>query len=290
MLATETQVDQLLQFLTLPKKKLPNKIGGKKMSQNDLKESINLKDQIAIVTGGGTGTGQAIAIALATAGATVAVISRSPEHLNKTVELIKEKGGRGYAFPADVTDRPTVERTIKQIENQFGRVDLLVNSAATNSPLGPIWEVDPEQWWRCESINLQGPFLCIHAVMPGMIKHGRGRIINISSGSYDISLPYLSAYFVSKCGLTKLTEILAIEAQEYGISVFAIEPGIVKNTTLNDNCLTEEAQKYMPWFKDRYDADAQNPDEVIKRILYLAAGKADQLTGQYIGHLDNIFG
>ena len=245
------------------------------MSKNDQKESINLKNQVAIVTGGGTGIGQALAIALAEAGATVAVISRSAEHLAKTVDLIKAKGGRGYALPLNVTDRPAVERAIKQIEKELGPVDLLVNSAATNDPVGPLWEVDPDDWWQCQNINLRGPVLLIRAVLPGMIKRGRGRIVNITSGAYSVTLPYLSAYMVSKIALTKLTETLAVELQEHGISVFATEPGVVKNTTLNDNCLTEKNEKWMPWFKDVYDADAQSPEAIIKRILFMAAGKID---------------
>src|SRR5437868_11552260 len=111
----------------------------------------------ALVTGGGRGIGQGIALGLAKAGMRVAVTARSADQLAETVDLA---GGNAIAHAADMADPAAVRAMVREIEQRLGTIDLLVNNAGTGGPFGPLWENDPDTWWRCLEVNLRGPFLC----------------------------------------------------------------------------------------------------------------------------------
>src|ERR1700690_360026 len=131
--------------------------------------AVNLKGQVAIVTGGGRGIGRTMAHRLAAAGAAVAVVGRSMPHLEENVLRIQRMGGQATAIVADVTDRAAIERVVYETEQRLGAVDVLVNNAAVAETAGPISNIDPDAWWREVEVNLRGPFLCARAVLPGML-------------------------------------------------------------------------------------------------------------------------
>src|SRR5215469_7710856 len=119
-------------------------------------ESISLAGQVAVVTGGGRGIGRAIAQALAGAGALVAVMARSKNEIDKTVQLIERAGqGRALAVAADVTDAAAGADAMKAVERELGPVDILVNNAGSVKPFGPFWETSVEEWWRTMEVNLR---------------------------------------------------------------------------------------------------------------------------------------
>jgi len=120
----------------------------------------DLYGKVAIVTSGGKGIGKAIAIGLAKAGCSLAVIARSEDQLAETVTQIKELGCRAISVTADVSDTAAVDRMVREVEKSLGSVDLLVNNAGLPGPIGPTWETDPDDWWRCLEVNLRGPMLC----------------------------------------------------------------------------------------------------------------------------------
>jgi NAD(P)-dependent dehydrogenase (short-subunit alcohol dehydrogenase family) len=251
--------------------------------------AVDLSGQVAMVTGGGRGLGQAYALALASSGATVAIIARSSEELAETVKRVRSNGGHANAFVADVTDRQAVERTVREIENTLGPVDLLINNAGVATPFGPVWEVDPDEWWRCLDINVRGSFLCARSVLPGMIQRRRGRIINLSSGLGVTVTPYSSGYSVSKCAILRFTDTLAAETAEYGVSIFAISPGLVHTAMSNNVVESPEGQKWLPWYGQFYDkATEDSPKQAVELVLLLASGKADVLSGRYIAVADNV--
>ena len=140
-------------------------------------------NQIILITGGGRGLGRAIALGAAQTGVQVAVTARSKSELEETVELIQQAGGRAVALPADVTDHPAVVKVVAAAESQLGPIDVLINSAGSFQALGAAAQIDPDEWWREVEINLRGPFLCAHAVLPGMMARRSGRIINIASAA-----------------------------------------------------------------------------------------------------------
>jgi NAD(P)-dependent dehydrogenase (short-subunit alcohol dehydrogenase family) len=245
-------------------------------------ENLILKDQVALVTGGGRGLGRAIALHLAQAGARVAVSARSSDQIGETVHLIESAGGAALAVTADVSDPAAVGRMIETVQQKLGPVDVLVNNAGTGGPFGPIWENDPLQWWNSFEVNVRGPFLCCHAILPGMVERRRGRIINVASGAGTRPIPYMSSYVAGKCALIRFTEVLAAESESHGVAAFSIQPGTVRTAMADEILRSPEALRWFPWFKSIFD-EGKNvpPDFAANLVLYLASGRADMLSGRF---------
>jgi NAD(P)-dependent dehydrogenase (short-subunit alcohol dehydrogenase family) len=193
-----------------------------------------IKDRIALVTGGGTGIGRGIALALAGEGAKVVVCGRRKAPLDKTVQSIREGAGEALAVQADVSRSKDVNGLVKSTLNSYAAVDILVNNAGIGGG-APIHTHDPEAWDEILSVNLRGPFLMARAVLPIMRAQRRGHIINISSES---GLEYYQgdgAYGVSKHALNTLGEYIQRENQELGIRVDTICPGMVVTEMSQDS-------------------------------------------------------
>lgn len=248
---------------------------------------VDLKGQVAAVTGGGRGIGRAIAEALAAAGARVAVLARSAEELRETAATIERSGGVARAYTADVTDATAVNKTFAAIEQSLGPVDVLVNNAATPGPIGPLWETDPAEWWRAMDVNVRGPLLCARAALPAMISRRRGKIINVVTGA--IPVPYFSSYASGKAALMRMTECLAAETKPHGVAVFALGPGSVRTAMAEHALNSAEGRKWLPWFRRIFDEHVDVPPEVPARLaVELASGKADALSGRLISILDDV--
>src|SRR4051794_3747002 len=187
------------------------------MSDNHMTD--DLSGQVAFITGAGRGLGRAYAQALAAAGARVAVAARSANQLDETVALIHAAGGEAVALPPHVTDAAGVKGGVQTAEVTLGPIDILINKAGVGLPVGPVWETNPDAWWRTIEVNVRGPMLVSQAVLPSMIARRQGRIINVSSGAGNGPIPYFSAYVTSKTALTRLTEVIAAETREYGVHV-----------------------------------------------------------------------
>jgi NAD(P)-dependent dehydrogenase (short-subunit alcohol dehydrogenase family) len=251
----------------------------------------NLDGLVAIITGAGRGIGRAIALGLAKAGSSVAVIARSEDQLVETVRQITDLGSRAISVTADVSDPGAVERMVLEVEKSLGSVDLLVNNAGLPGPIGPTWETDPDDWWRCLEVNLRGPMLCSRAVLPDMIARGRGRIVNVASGAGTFAIPYLGAYVTSKTALIRFTEILALEAGSHGVMVFAIEPGTVRTTMAEFALESEHGQRWLPWFGEVFKRGENVPPvHAADLVVLLASGRADALSGRFFTIKDDVIG
>jgi NAD(P)-dependent dehydrogenase (short-subunit alcohol dehydrogenase family) len=147
---------------------------------------------------------------------------------------------------------------VADTEREVGPVDLLVNSAATITPAGPPWEVDPDEWWRSVEINLRGPLLCARAVLPGMLARRRGRVVNVISNAVNGAHPYASAYAASKSALAHFTRSLAAAAEAHGVRAFAVDPGTMTTETGMQRILRDsrEGQRYYPGFQ-RHHAEVR---------------------------------
>lgn len=210
----------------------------------------------------------------------MAITARSADQLSETVKL---SGNRAIAVPADVSDRAAVKNLVRSVEYMAGPIDLLVNNAATGGPFGPFWESSPEEWWRCQEVNLRGPMLCCREIAPGMIARQSGRIINVVSGAGVQAFPEMSAYVVSKTALIRLSEQLALELKEHGISVFPIRPGLVRTA------MAEEARHKLPYIQKLFDEGREvTPDVVAGLVLKLASGMADSLSGHLFSVDDDV--
>ena len=249
---------------------------------------MRLEGRVALVTGGGRGIGRATAIALAEEGASVAVIARTTHEIEEVADLIKDRGGKALASTADVTEKTQVDTAVQQTSDQLGPIDILVNNAGGGRAIGPVWEVDPDEWWASVEINLRSVFNCCHVILPSMIKRGRGRIINVSSGLALNPLPHGSSYSASKAAVLRFTDSLALEVEPHGVQVFAMSPGTVR-TAMTDYILESgPGRRWLPQMRQMPESVWVPAERGAGLITALAAGEADALSGRFIHVSDDL--
>ncbi len=183
-----------------------------------------LDGRVAVVTGASKGLGKQMAEALAEAGATVALVARSGDLLEGVRAEIGAHGGKAYAFVGDVSVEAEVARVASEVRKQAGIPDILINNAGINIRR-PLHEYTLEEWRLVMSTNIDGPFLCTRAFVPGMIEKKFGRIINVASTMAHVSLPQRAAYSGSKFAVLGMTKALALDLATYNITANAISPG-----------------------------------------------------------------
>jgi NAD(P)-dependent dehydrogenase (short-subunit alcohol dehydrogenase family) len=183
-----------------------------------------LDGRVAVVTGASKGLGKQMAEALAEAGATVALVARSRELLEAVRAEIAARGGKAYVLVADVSKEGDVECIAGEVRRRAGNPDILINNAGINIRR-PLHEYTLEEWRQVMSTNVEGPFLCTRAFVPGMIEKQFGRIINVASTMAHVALPQRSAYAGSKFAVLGMTKALALELARYNITANAISPG-----------------------------------------------------------------
>lgn len=188
----------------------------------------DLKDRVALVTGGSRGIGKSVALALARDGATVAINYRERDtDANAVAGAILKNGGRAAAFVADVSRSAAVQGMVSNIEKHLGPIDILVNNAGMAAPRG-LDDITEEDFDRTVAINLKSVFLCTQAVLPGMRARRWGRIVNISSIGARIGAGTVSvAYGASKAGVEGLTRAYALRLAASGVTANAVAPGLV---------------------------------------------------------------
>ena len=192
----------------------------------DMQTLFSLEGQVALVTGGAYGIGFAIAEALAGAGAKIAFNCRTQANLDKALEDYAAKGIAAKGYIADVTDEAQVADLAAKIEADLGAVDILVNNAGIIKRI-PMLEMKAEEFRQVVDIDLVGPFICAKAVIPGMLKKGRGKIINICSMMSELGRETVSAYAAAKGGLKMLTRNICSEYGEANIQCNGIGPGYI---------------------------------------------------------------
>ncbi len=182
----------------------------------------------AVVTGGSSGIGAGLARLLVDEGADVALVARSPESLASAATELRERrpGAQIVAVAADVSDEGAVDRMAARVTADFGRVDILVNSAGCGT-WHTIDTMPVDEWRKVIDTNLTGTFLVTHAFLGGMIAAGAGHILNISSVAGKLGFATGAAYCASKWGVLGFTRALAAEARPHGIRVDALCPGTV---------------------------------------------------------------
>lgn len=188
--------------------------------------NFSLENKVALVTGGSYGIGFAIAKAYAEAGAKIAFNCRSKEHMDTALTEFQKLGIEALGFLCDVTKENEVADMVKAIEAQLGTIDILVNNAGIIKRI-PMHEMSVEEYQQVIDIDLTAPFIVSKAVIPGMIKKGHGKIINVCSMMSELGRETVSAYAAAKGGLKMLTRNIASEYGEYNIQCNGIGPGYI---------------------------------------------------------------
>jgi len=242
---------------------------------------MRLKDKVAIVTGGAQGLGKAYALRLAEEGARVVVADIQDG--GEVQRAIEQKGGAALVLRTDVTNEGSTEEMAAQAVKQFGRIDVLVNNAAFFSSIvkKPFFEIGAAEWDAVLAVNLKGTFLCSKAVFPQMKTQGKGKIINISSGTFFKGLPHFLHYVTSKGGIVGLTRALAREVGDYGICVNAIAPGYTETDILLERPQDSE-QVRAGIVSGRCIKRPETPEDLTGTVVFLASDDSDFLTGQTI--------
>ena len=207
-----------------------------------MSNKIDLSGRFAVVTGGAQGIGRAIVERFLDSGAAVAIWDRDRALAEKTAGELKARN-RVAAVAVDVTKLAEVERAREETTAAFGRIDILVNNAGIAGPNIRTWEYPPEAWAQVMAINLDGPFHCCRALVPGMIAQNYGRIVNIASIAGKEGNPNASAYSASKAALIALTKSLGKELAGNDIAVNAITPAAAKTAIFDQ--MTQEHIDYM---------------------------------------------
>jgi 3-oxoacyl-[acyl-carrier protein] reductase len=203
---------------------------------------IDLKDRVAIITGGARGIGYAIAERLLQSGAHVCLWDVDATALNAAkVEL--SALGKVQTVTVDITSMASVDAAAASTIGAFGKIDILVNNAGIAGTNAKTWETDPAEWQRVMAINLNGPFHCCHSVVPHMLKNGYGRIVNIASIAGKEGNPNAAHYSASKAGVVALTKSLGKELATSNIIVNAVTPAVIETDILKQ--LTQQHIDYM---------------------------------------------
>lgn len=248
----------------------------------------DLTDTVSVVTGAGRGIGREIALRQADRGAKVALLSRTAQEIEEAAAAISEEGGTAMAVPVDLVDRAAVETAFAWIAGQLGPVDLLVNNHGSFHAFGPIWECDPDDWWRDVEINLRGTFHTCRTVAPAMVERGRGRIVNLVGGGTGTSFPHGSGYASSKAAVMRFTECLNDTTKGGGVLAFAVDPGLVRTAMTELQLNSEAGKRWLPGIGQLFE-DGVNvpPSRAAALIAEIAGGRFDGLAGRLLRGVDD---
>ena len=244
--------------------------------KNNYKSIFELEGKTAVVTGSGGGIGRAIACALADFGADVMCASHNPQKAKKTAQLVCEYGRKGISLGFDISDVEEIRAFKQETLGEFGRVDILVNSAGMNRR-DFITDIKEEDFLRILDVNLKGVLFCCQAFGEEMVKQKSGKIINIASISSLLGHPTRGSYAASKGGLIQISRVMATEWAPYNVCVNAISPAAIDTPFI-------DGLKKDP---ERLDRELERipmgrigaPDDIVGAAVFFASKASDFITG-----------
>jgi len=242
-------------------------------------DDFSLKGKVALVTGGSRGIGKAIAVGLAKAGADVALASRKLPDLEEVAKEIKKTGRKSLAVAAHVAKLEEINNLVSKVKGEFGRIDILVNNAATNPTMDQAIDIGERAWDSIMNLNLKGLFFLSQAVAMLMKEQGGGKIINVASIE-GITPGILPVYAISKAGVIMATKVMAQQWARYGIRVNAIAPGLTRTrfseALWSNPDILSVAMMMTPMGR------VAEPEEMVGAVIFLVSDASGYVTGQVL--------
>jgi len=239
---------------------------------------FSLDGKVAVITGSSRGIGKKLALGFAEAGASVVLAARTVTELEATAQEITAQGGKALAVPTDVTNSAQVSDMVRTAIEEFGRIDVLVNSAGI-AEWTSLLDMNEEAWDRVIDLNLKSVYLCARTVGRVMVEQRSGSIINLSSGSATATVANQAHYSAAKAGLNQFTRVLAVEWGPFNVRVNAISPGLIATRRAQDvlgPALFEKFSKAAPLGR------VGQPDDLLGLAVFLASEASAYISGVII--------
>jgi dehydrogenase/reductase SDR family protein 4 len=237
-----------------------------------------LKDKVAVVTGASRGIGRAIAAAFAREGAAVTICGRKQETLDRVAGELAGEPGRIHPVACHIGRPDQIQHLVETTYREFGKIDILVNNAATNIAQEPVLQIDEAKFDKMVEINLKSAFRLIQAIAPGMCSRGWGSIINIASISGVRPQYHGMLYSMTKAALIMMTQSYALELGPSGVRVNAIAPGMIQ-TVLSEYYWKDDSRREKI-IEDQPLKHLGQPEEIAEMAVLLASDRGSYITGQ----------
>jgi NAD(P)-dependent dehydrogenase (short-subunit alcohol dehydrogenase family) len=250
--------------------------------------NLGLSDKVAVITGPAKGMGAAISLAFAREGCRLALVGRDTAAIAPVAADVKAMGREAIVVACDLTDAEACSLMAREVEAAFGRIDILVNVAGGSGPMGKTgWETTPEDFDEIVTLNMNGCFHTMRAVMPVMIRQQYGKVVNVGGTFGMRGRAGRMAYSASKWGLRGITKSFALEVGEHNINVNCVAPGMVDGPRFREKVVPTMARKHGISHEDAARRHAD--DYALKRItldedvanacLFMASDVSRQITG-----------
>lgn len=239
--------------------------------------TFDLGGKVALVTGASRGIGEAAARLLAAHGAHVIVSSRKAEACEAVAQSIRAAGGAAEALACHIGEMAQITALFAEIESRHGRLDILVNNAATNPHFGPITETAPEAFQKTVDVNIRGYFFMSSAGIKLMARNGGGAVVNVASVNGVIPGAFQGIYSITKAAVISMTKAFAKECAPQGVRVNALLPGATDTkfaaALIHNKAILDKALEHVPMGR------VAQPEEMAGAVLYLASPAASYVTG-----------
>ncbi len=240
---------------------------------------MRLKNKVAIVTGGASGIGEATSRAMAREGARVVIGDINVEGAEKVAGDIRKLGGKALALKMDIGKQDEIEMVVKRTISEFGRVDILVNNAASFiTAYQPFHDRDITDWKAEIETNLIGTLLCCWMVMPHMLKQNNGRIINIAANAGKVALPMLAIYSTYKAAIPGFSRAIAKEMATQGVTVNCISPGVIRTPPMAQ--FMDDPDMGKAYLNRTPMGRPGQPEDIANMAVFLSSEEGNFITGQ----------
>ena len=266
---------------------------------------VGVSGMNCLITGATRGLGESLVRAFWEAGASLALVARRKDRLVQLVtNLGKQSGQKAIAVAADLANPGAVDKIVGSVKSEFSRLDVLINNAAIQGPIGTLWENDWDKWLETIQVNLLSPIALCRAVAPWMIEQGGGSIINLSGGGATGPRANFTAYATAKTGIVRFSETLAEELRPHNVRVNCIAPGSMNTEMLaeivNRGATAAGEKEHVQALKVQHDGSA-SMQRVAQLCIFLASQAGSRITGKLISaawdpwaslseHLDDLAG